>query len=169
MLWRWLVFNTHFGWQHQTGTQQVKQISLACSEASSEPALKLLSMQLPLLVCDFLTPITEHGRSIYLCVRLTPHVPSYLSDRWSPSLTKNCYYFVILKVLLFCGWYTRGNKNGLSGMCDYTCSHIYKLAFQYLAERGYWFVIWFNTGRNLYFRLRALLHPQKYYGWGQGC
>lgn len=28
LLWRWRVFNTHFSWQHQRGTRQVKQIYL---------------------------------------------------------------------------------------------------------------------------------------------
>lgn len=74
MLWRWLMFNTHFSWQRQKATGQVKQIYLACFEAPSELALKLLSMQLPMPVCDSVTPITEHGRSIYLCFRLTRHI-----------------------------------------------------------------------------------------------
>lgn len=79
--WRWLMFNTHFSWQHQKGTRQVKQIYLACFDASFEPTLKLFRARLPVLVCDFVTPITQHGRSIYLRVSFTPHIYSPVGQR----------------------------------------------------------------------------------------
>ncbi len=165
MLWRWLMFNTHFSWQHQKGTRQVKQIYLACFEASSELALKLLSMQLPMLVCDFVTPITEHGRSIYLCVRLTPHIQSYWSEKWSPSLTKQLrWHFVTLKMLFFWGWY-KVIEMVRASLCEYTCSHIHKLSDPCSWHLNIWssvtiYFVTYSLEGNLYIRVRALAYPR---------
>lgn len=141
------MFNTHFSWQHQKGTRQVKQIYLACFEASSELALKLLSMQLPMLVCDFVTPITEHGRYIYLCARLTPHIQSYWSDTWSPSITKQlCLQFCHPAK---CFGLIQGNKNSNNKPMWPVSTHV-ATCINCLIPAANIFNIWPSVSVNLY-------------------
>lgn len=114
-LWRWLMFNTHFSWQHQKGTQRVKQIYLACFEASSELALKLFSMQLPAFV--WLCNLYHKELSFYLSVCQAQSAHTVSSVKHMVFLTHR-----------FPSGYSKLRKVKIASLFG-TCLYIHKHAF----------------------------------------
>lgn len=127
MLWLWLMFSTHFGWQLQKRTWQVKQIYLACFVVLSEPALKLLSMQLPIFVCDFVTSITERVPSIYLYIGL-----ALINTAFGQIYDFTWFYHPESVVFLRPRQMNKKDFQRVYETCEISCFYTFELVFVHL-------------------------------------
>ena len=117
----------------------------------------------PMLVCDSVTPITEHGCSIYLFVKLTPHIQSFWSDTHSRTLTKQLLFICHPESLISLCW-CKGNTNGKKQanwhVWVWTCTRLIflSLTFALVCPFIYFWTHLSEQQVNVYIRLRALLY-----------